>query len=224
MKKITCLLFGMIFFVSASFSQGILTAPAYFKGVSEVYGTIKSYEADMDMKVGKTLMTGHVSFKRPDLLRIDFSSPQEQVICFNGDLLTIYLPGSAAILNQAVDSKSSDNSANLATPQGLALMSRYYTVAYETGSEAVPLDENSEETVIKLILSRRTTSEAFRYIKLSVSADTKLIRRIEAITPQNESFIFDFTNYKLNHNIPDQRFIYDPPTSANNYNNFLFSE
>ena len=85
---------------AAAFSQGILTASSFFKSVSENYATIKDYEADVDIKASKTSMSGHLSYKSPNLLRIDFTSPEEQVICFNGDLLTIYLPGSAAILNQ----------------------------------------------------------------------------------------------------------------------------
>jgi len=36
--------------------------------------------------------------------------------------------------------------------------------------------------------------------------------------------VFTFSDYKLNQGIPDQRFIYDPPSSANVYNNFLLSE
>jgi outer membrane lipoprotein-sorting protein len=78
--------------------------------------------------------------------------------------------------------------------------------------------------VVNLILHRRNMSEAFNQIKLSVSPSNMLIRRIVATTPQDEEFVFDFKNYVLNHGISDQRFIYDPPTSANNYNNFLFSE
>lgn len=223
-----------VFLISAIFvqpilPQEILTAATFFKSVSEEYGRIEDYEASVDINAAKTLMEGKVSFKRPNLLRIDFSKPEEQVICFNGDLLTIYLPGSAAILNQSVDSISSSSStsagsANLATPQGLSLMTRYYTVAYETGQDAVPLEENSQEMVVKLVLSRRNTTESFRFINMAVSPDTKLIRRIEAVTTQGDTFRFDFTNYVINQGISDQRFIYDPPSSANNYNNFLFSE
>ena len=178
----------------------------------------------MVIKASKNVMEGHVSFKRPNLLRIDFSKPSDQVICFNGDMLTIYLPGSSAILNQSVESSGTGSAANLATPQGLALMSRYYSVAYESGQEPVGLEDGSTELVVKLVLSRRNTSEAFRYINVAIQPDTKLIRRIEAITPQNEKFQFDFSNYSINKGISDQRFIYDPPTSANNYNNFLFTE
>ncbi len=223
MKKIL-ILTGLLLAGISAFSQGILTAAAFFQTVSENYGKIEDYEADMVIKASKNVMEGHVSFKRPNLLRIDFSKPADQVICFNGDMLTIYLPGSAAILNQSVESSGTGSAANLATPQGLALMSRYYSVAYESGQEPVGLEDGSTELVVKLVLSRRNTSEAFRYINVAIQPDTKLIRRIEAITPQNEKFQFDFSNYSINKGISDQRFIYDPPTSANNYNNFLFTE
>lgn len=223
MKKILSVCALLCTVTIALFAQGILTASAFFKAVSENYATIKDYEADVDIKAGRSSMRGHVSYKNPNLLRIDFSSPEEQVICFNGDMLTVYLPGSAAILNQSVDN-SSGNGANLATAQGLTLLSRYYSPAYEIGPDAVPLEEGSEEMVVKLVLRRRNMSEAFSTIKLAVSQSTMLIRRIDATTPQGENFVFDFKNYALNQGISDQRFIYDPPTSANNYNNFLFSE
>lgn len=224
MKKLAAFACSLLFSLSSSvFAQGILTASSFFRSVSDNYSTIKDYEADVDIKTAKSNMTGRLSYKSPNLLRIDFTNPEEQVICFNGDLLTIYLPGSAAILNQSVDN-SSNNGANLATAQGLTLLGRYYSPAYETGQDAVPLDEGSDEMVVNLILRRRNMSEAFATIRLSVSSTTMLIRRIIATTPQNEAFTFDFRNYKLNTGISDQRFIYDPPTSANNYNNFLFSE
>lgn len=212
--------------LSMSAAQSILTAAAFFQSVSEEYGKIQDYEASVDIKAAKISMEGRVSFKRPDLLRIDFSNPEEQVIVFNGDQLTIYLPGSDAVLNQSVQSGSGQStaSANMATPQGLSLLSRYYSVAYEVGQEPIPLEEGSDEMVVRLVLSRRNTTEAFRYIKLSILPHNKLIRRIEAVTPQGETFQFDFANYVINQGITDQRFIYDPPSSANNYNNFLFSE
>ena len=204
------------------FAQGITTASAYFKSISEYYGTLKDYEVDFEIKIDKQDNAGKLSFKAPDLLRLDYTEPAEQVICFNGDTLIVYLPNSDAILQQSI---GQDNSgASLATPQGLSLMSRYYTVAYETGQAAEPLEPGSDEMVVKFILNRKSTAEAFRYIKLAVNEKTKLIRRIEAVTTKGEAIIFNFYEYKLNQNITDQRFIYDAPSSANNFNNFLFSE
>ena len=225
-KKLLALCAVAFVFVSVCASQSILTAASFFQTVSAEYGKIQDYEASVDIRAAKTSMEGKVSFKRPDLLRIDFSNPEDQVITFNGDVLTIYLPGSDAVLEQQVDSSqgTAGTGANLATPQGLSLMSRYYTVAYEVGQDPVLLEDGSDELVVKLVLSRRNTSEAFRFIKLAVSPETKLIRRVEAVTPQGETFSFNFTNYVINSGITDQRFIYDPPSSANYYNNFLFSE
>lgn len=223
MKK-TILSICAFFILGTAFAQNITTASAYFKTISEYYGTIKDYEVDFELKVEKTESSGKLSFKSPDLLRMDYTNPEEQVICFNGDILTIYLPGPDAVLQQQVTPGSTGSAASAATPQGLSLMSRYYTVAYETGQDAEPLEEGSDEMVVKFILTRKSASEAFRYIKIAVTEKTKLIRRIEAVTPKGESFVFDFDNYVLNTNISDQRFIYDAPSSANNYNNFLFSE
>ena len=223
MKKRSLLILSIfVVLISNVFAQEITTASAYFKTISEYYGSLKDYEVDFELKVEKQESAGKISYKNPDLLRMDYTNPEEQVIVFNGDMLVIYLPGSAAVLQQQVS--STGNAATLATGQGLGLLSRYYTVAYETGQNAEPLEEGSDEMVVKFILSRKTASEAFRYIKIAVNPTSKLIRRIIAVTPKNEEFVLNFYDYKLNQNITEQRFIYDPPSSANNYNNFLFTE
>ncbi|NLC92376.1 MAG: outer membrane lipoprotein carrier protein LolA [Treponema sp.] len=223
MKKIQKLM-NLFFLVCAPslFAQGITTASAYFKTISEYYATIKDYEVDFDLKIDKQESAGKISYKTPDLIRLDYTNPEEQVIVFNGDTLTVYLPESNAVLQQIV--QQDNNTASLATPQGLTLMTRYYTVAYETGQNAEPLEADSSEMVVKLIFYRKNASEAFRSIKVSINPNTRLIRRIEAVSTKNEKIVFNFFDYKLNLNISDQRFIYDAPSSANNYNNFLFSE
>ena len=224
MKKII-LSFCALFISTVLFAQNITTASAYFKTISEYYGTIKDYEVDFEIKIEKTESAGKLSFKAPNLLRMDYTNPPEQVICFNGDMLTIYIKEPAeAVLQQQVSPDGTNSATSLTTPQGLSLMSRYYTVAYETGQNAEPLEEGSDEMVVKLILTRKSASEAFRYIKLAINDETKLIRRIEAVTPKGEEFVFNFFDYVLNQNLSEQRFVYDAPSSANNYNNFLFTE
>ncbi|MBR7063592.1 MAG: outer membrane lipoprotein carrier protein LolA [Treponema sp.] len=213
---------GSVFLLfSVLYAQNITTAASYFKTVSEYYGSIKDFETDMNITMGRKKMVSKVSFKRPNLLRIDFSVPDTQVVLFDGDMLTIYLPESSAVLQQGVTSESRGMA--LATPEGLALMSRYYSIQYEEGQSAVALDDESDEQVIKLVLRRRNTTEAFSVIRLSINANTRLIRRIHATTPRGEVHVFNFTNYRLNQDIPDQRFIYDSPSSANVYNNFLLN-
>ncbi len=216
MKKIFALTV-FLFTATFAFSQ-ITTAAQFFTSVSDYYATLTDYEANLNISVGRQKLSGKVSFKRPEMLRIDFISPAEQVIVFDGDNYKCYLPESSAILEQAVSGKTTNLS------KGLSLMSRYYTIAYESGQEPVALEEGSDESVVNLILSRRTASEEFRTIKLSVNPNTKLIRRVTATSTKNEVYTFDFTDYSTNIGISENRFVYDPPTSANNYSNFLFSE
>ena len=210
------------------FAQGpetIITANEYFKSVSEEYGKIKDYQANANITIDKEDMKAKITYLQPDKVRFDFSKPEEQVIVFNGETLTIYLPGHQAVLTQNANAEDSDakgNAANLATSEGLSLMRRYYTVSYETSQETVPLDEGSDEKVVRLVLWRRTTSEAFRYIKLSITPKTKLIRRIEAVTPADITYKIDFSDYEINQGLTAQRFSYDIPSAANSYDNFMF--
>ena len=212
---------------SGAFAQNIITANEYFKSVSEEYGKIKDYQANANITIDKEDMKAKITYLQPDKVRFDFSKPEDQVIVFNGETLTIYLPGHQAVLTQNANNEDSDaksNAANLATSEGLTLMRRYYTVSYETSQEAVPLDEgdSSSEKVVRLVLWRRTTSEAFRYIKLSITPKTKLIRRIEAVTPSDITYKIDFSDYEINQGLTAQRFSYDIPSAANSYDNFMF--
>lgn len=212
----------MIFMLaSLALAQEIVTAEQFFAGVSERYGEITDYEARISIRTQKTTMLGTVWYKAPGLLRIDFTQPADQVICFNGESLVVYVPEYRAVLSQSVSS-SGTGGAGLATADGLRTMRRNYSVGYETTTSAVPLEEGSSEQVIKLILNRRTVAEGFRTIVLSITPETRLIRRISGTTLSNESFVFDFSGIRINQGISETRFVYDSPASANVYNNFLF--
>lgn len=231
-KKISVLILSAIFTggIFAQTSEPIITANEYFKSVSEEYGKITDYQADVDIAIDKETMKARLTYLSPNKVRFDFSKPAEQVIVFNGEVLTIYLPGSAAVLTQNANTEDNESgkAGSLATSEGLSLMRRYYTVSYETSQELVPLDDDAEngsdEKVVRLVLWRRTTSEAFRYIKLSVNPKTHLIRRVEAVTPSNVTYKIDFFDYEINQGLTAQRFMYDIPSAANNYDNFMFSE
>lgn len=201
-----------------------MTAERYLGSVSERYGGIRDYEARITIRSGGSTMHGTVSHLVPSFLRIDFTSPANQVIVFNGEQLTIYLPEYQAVLNQNVSSNRRASGASLATAQGLTLLRRNYIPVFVTGPGAEPLESGSAERVVKLRLTRRSVSEGFREIILSISPDSRLIRRIEGRTIDNRFVQFDFSGVKINQGIPEQRFIYDSPASANMYNNFLFRD
>jgi outer membrane lipoprotein-sorting protein len=211
--------------VISVFSQEIVTAERYLESVSERYGAIKDYEANIVIRSGSSEMTGNLSFLSPSFLRIDFIRPADQVIVFNGELLTVYLPEYRAVLNQNITpSRRPSAGAALASAQGLALLRRNYVPSFVTGPNPVPLDDKTREEVVKLKLARRNISEGFREIILSINPSARTIRRIEGRTIADTLVQFDFTNIRTNLGIPEMRFIYDSPASAYVYNNFLFRD
>jgi outer membrane lipoprotein-sorting protein len=222
-----CFLSFLLVLAVSLYSQEIVTAEKYLETVSDRYGGVKDYEAHVVIRSGTTDMTGQLSYLSPNFLRIDFSKPDSQVIAFNGEQLTVYLPEYRAVLNQEItpgQRSSAAGGASLASAQGLSLLRRNYVSAFVTGPEPAPLDEVSRESVVKLRLTRRNVAEGFREIILSIDPETRLIRRIEGRTIANALVRFDFSNIRTNLGIPEGRFIYDSPASANVYNNFMFRE
>ena len=210
----------LFLFIQAAPAQEIVTAGRFLERVSERYAGVRDYEARIAIRSGNSSMSGQISYLSPRYMRIDFIEPANQVICFNGELLTVYLPGYRAVLNQEVTTRGP----TLASSEGLGLFRRNYEPSFVSGPEPVPLDEGSREQVVKLRLLRRSVSEGFREVVLSINPDNLLIRRIEGRSIAETTVRFDFTSINTNLGIPAGRFIYDAPASANMYNNFLFRD
>ena len=202
-------------------AQEMLTAESFFDEVSERYGKLQDYTARISITKGQEVMKGRLSYKTPNMLRIDFTDPAEQVLVTDGEELTVYIPRYEVILLQKLKRRSQAALANLVSAQGLTLLKKSYSVAYLVGQDYVPLDEGSREMVKKLRLSSRSTSEGFRQVVLAVGRNG-MIRRITGVTLNYEEFVMDLTDVVVNQNIPDTRFKYDAPAYANVYQNFLF--
>jgi outer membrane lipoprotein-sorting protein len=202
-------------------AQEILTAENFFDQVSEVYGEVRDYVAKATIIQEKEAMGGTLYYKSPNLLRIDFTSPAEQVLVTDGSKLTVYIPLYRVIMSQTLRRRAAGAVPSMAGKQGLALLKRNYYMAFLEGPGKVPLDPGSSLMVTKLKLTWRTNSEGFREMVLSVNSQN-MICRIDAVTVGYQKIQFNFEDIRINQNIPDARFKYDPPASANVQENFLF--
>lgn len=218
MKKIATLVSVFAFVATVAFGQGVYTtASDFFKTVSDYYETIENYEANIELTIGNTSQSGRMSFMRPELIHIEIDSPDETVINFDGSNYQIYVSAQNAILSQQVSGASQG-------ALGLSLIRRYYNIKYEETQDPVALDEGSDQMVIKLMCERRSASESFRYLILSIDPETRLVVRIEAMSIGGDMYIMNFSDYVLNTKMSETRFIYETPANANEYENFLFAE
>ncbi len=197
----------------------MVSAEKFFASLSASYGKVKDYEASVTMTQGKVVSRGKLSYKSPMYLFIRFDDPANQVICFDGEKLTVYLPAEQVVLQQKYKKKTLNQIEAMATSQGLALMQRNYSIAYLTGPAAVPQEDGSREMVVKLkLVSRGATS----YSQMIVSVKDSLIRRVEGTQTSGDKVVMDFANIRTNQGIPDSRFAYDAPPYANVIQDWLF--
>jgi outer membrane lipoprotein-sorting protein len=200
-------------------STDMVSAEKFFSTLSAGYGKIKDYEASLTITQGKAVSRGRISYKSPLYLFIRFDEPANQVICFDGEKLTVYLPAEQVVLQQRYKKKPPSQIEALATSQGLGLMQRNYSIAYLSGPSAVPLEDGSREMVVKLkLVSRGTTS----YSQMIISVKDSLIRRVEGTQSSGDKVVMDFVNVRTNQGVPDSRFVYDAPPYANVIQDWLF--
>ena len=221
MLKLSFCLFFLIFSINTASSQNIITAARYLESVSERFKEITDLEANVIIRSGNSEMSGKICYLASSNFIIEISRPTEQIILFNGEMLTIYSADLNAVLSQEVTQNKRSPTSSI-NSQGLNLLIRNFVPSYLISPHPVLLDPNSRENVIKLKLTSRFPLEGFKEIILSIDPNTKLIRRLEGQTIANETVRFDFINSIVNQGIPVQRFIFNPPSLINVYDNFLF--
>jgi len=224
--------FLFIFFVFKIYpQQNIETALAFFLKVSDNYKNINSYSANLSITIENNendkkdikKMNGILFYKKPNLVRINFSLPRGQILTSNGEHLKIYVPQYAVTFIEKMDNTQLETNLNIATIDGLSMMRKNYSIAFLKGPDMEALYEGSNEMVKKMILTWKNPIEGFRKLELSIN-QRNLIRRIVGITADYKSVRFDFNDINTNKNISTSFFNYEPPADTNIFNNFLFNE
>ena len=229
------LFFGLLKLLPAQDVQEIVTASVFFDRVSQQYMEIEDYQALLTITQEDSVMRGMLYHKRPNFLLIEFDEPEDQVIAVDGEKLIIYIPYLNVSMEQRLkpEEPRDPTAASLATGQGLILMKNRYSIAYLDSQFPVPLNQQfdefgeaievdqADEMVYKLKLEWKSIDEGFRQLILSINEDL-MIRRISGITSSFQEVQLDFEQIIINQNLPEGRFRYESPPSANVISNFIF--
>ena len=218
---ILSLLFVIILLPVPAHGQEILTAGEFFDAVAANYASIEDYVADVVWRDENSTMRGELTYKRPNMIRIDFSSSYDQVLVSDGEILQVYVPAYFVVLEQELRESVGSVPGGPATEAGLTLMRRNYDIAYLEGPEPVPLEEGSETFVTQLRLDRKQVTEGFRQLVLSVDEDG-FIRRIDGTKIDYEEVQMELSDIRINQRVSDQIFEYEGDPSASVNENFLY--
>ena len=73
-------------------------------------------------------------------------------------------------------------------------------------------------------MDRRSGSEPFRRLRVMVSPETLLIRRIEGTPVLGDEVTFDFSDYRINPGVPGSFFVFEAEHTTTILNDFLYFE
>jgi outer membrane lipoprotein-sorting protein len=205
----------------AAAAQDIVTPTDFLDRASKKFSGIRDYQAEVTITTEgeQDSMVGRLAYKSPNKVRIDFSKPREQVLDSNGETLLVYVPKYSYVLEQKLQKRSEASIALMASSRELAYLKTHYSAAYVIGPEPVPLDDGSREMVTKLKFQSLAV-DGFR--RLEIAFDRNLMIRRVTGSLGARTLVMDIRNVRLDQGIPDARFDYNPPASANVYRNFLF--
>ena len=220
-RTLSVVLVLLVVVATVASGQELLTATAFFDQVSDRYGGIEDYSAQITITSEESVSTGDLLYRKPNFIRIDFERPEDQILVSDGSRLQVYIPRYNVVLSQQLRAHNDETLAAIAGERGLALLRRNYSIAYLDSPGMVPLEDQSSEMVTKLLLNWRNTGEGYRQLTVSIGEDM-LIRRIIGVTMDYREVQFDFRNVEINPGIPASRFEYRGPASANTFYDFLF--
>ncbi|MCL2521078.1 MAG: hypothetical protein FWE37_08800 [Spirochaetaceae bacterium] len=221
MKKVTVFLL-LLLITSGLQAQTAQTASDFLNRVSERYATINDYTANITIRWPNRVETGQLLFRAPNNLRINYTSPPNQTLVINNNLLQLHLPRFGAIMEQRLGA-SDVALGGLMTGAGLRILQENYSVSWINTPNLQPLVPGSSIMVHKLRLEWRTFSEGFRTIDLSITPNL-LIVRVEATTSLFERIIFEYSNINLNTGLAASLFVLELPETdkPTTFTNFLF--
>ncbi len=196
------------------------TADDFMQQVAEKYASFEDFQANVIITQNRKVNQGLLFSKVPNKLRINFSSPKDQVMVSDGKSFFIYIPQQNIVLKQSKNANTSTGTFTSRT--GLDQLLKRYIASYVDKPTFVPLENRTpREYVMKIRMKWKSPSQNFRELLISIGRDF-LIYRVEALTYNRETVQFDFSNIQVNTGIPDVRFNYDPPPTANVMEDFLF--
>lgn len=210
----------MIFSLNLVFSQEMQTANDFLRQVEAKYNQIEDMRCRVTMKVDGTTMSGIMTFKRPNYLKVEFTNPANQVLALDGSKLQIYIPSQNVVMVQNIDTTDSS-----ASSDSFSLLRRTYAVSFpsETRDAYVSLDPKnpSSQLVKKLKFAwKQRGSTSIKEMIFSINKENFIVE-VDATTDQNKKIVFSMSEFRTNLGMKIADFEYVSPSSSYKMYNFL---
>lgn len=194
------------------------------KKVKSRFGEIDSYGARFKITVEyqgkKTVQTGYVKSKNPNLLAVDFYVPRGQKIVSNGKQMWIYIPSMNVVAEQDLkDDRGTVFSSG--TKSGLQrLFSKYH---YKFADKEQPRKMKNGKSYYTLYLQQKESRSGYRSINLWINEDF-MIEKAVGVTSSNKKVTVEFSKIDTSKKYQKGIFKFDIPSNARVIKNPMLTE
>ena len=176
--------------------------------IKKRFVSIKTYKANFNITIMETgkrrKFSGIIYYKKGGKINFTFLKPTGDLIISNGRKMWVYVKRLNTVGVQILDKKKS-NLYQSASYEGLvSLFQRYH---YRFSSTEQPQDIFGYKHYV-LSLDEKVDSGGFHKITLFVNANTKLIRRLVALSRSGRKVKLEFKHIKLDEELPNSLFTY----------------
>ncbi len=196
-----------LFFPSYIFSDFVHHSDVV-RAMKKRFSEISTYQAKFTIKVinnnKSTTSTGTVYYKKSGKVNFSFANPNGDKIISNGKKMWIYIRKLNAVGVQALD-KENSNIYNSASYEGLVRLFRRYHYRFDSIEQPKEISGNNYYV---LALDEKVDSGGFSSITIYVQTNTKLIKKLVAISRGGRKVELEFRDIKLNVELLSSLFTY----------------
>jgi outer membrane lipoprotein-sorting protein len=146
----------------------------------------------------KIITKGHFCFKKPNMLRWEYTDPLKYLIVTNKDKM--YIKDKGKVSKYDINSNKMFKSINemmVSTVNGNLLNNKDYKAKYYEGEKYF---------LLEMVPLQKATKDFLKTIQLYISKSDYSVEKVKMIEPSEDYTTIDFTNRKINQPIADEKF------------------
>ncbi len=149
--------------------------------------------------------TGKVYFKKSDMMRWDYESPERQTIVTDGKTLWMYRPDEAQVaIGRAADYFGDGE--GLSFLSDITILRSQFQIRF-----AGPTGEEVRDDQYLLELTPNVQRSNLSYLYLWISKDTFYVVRSKVFNPFGDTTMITFENVQFNQNLKPSFFVFEVP-------------
>jgi len=191
----------------ASHSADAAEVRSIVEGLQQHYDRTRSFAADFSQQIISTAGTrtdrrGVLYYRKPALMRWEFSEPKDEVIVSDGSTLYNYQPDLSQVIETPL-AQALRSSPSAALLIGIGKLDRDFAVSI--------VKPQPPDGLLHLILNPKTSDEQLELVLSRMSYDLASLKVTDQLGNQT---LFGFSNIKHNPPLNDVLFSFKPPRGA----------